>query len=112
MRLAARILGAGDRFDELAFEAGLAYGLTGLLRNQAHHRGSGRNFLAVGSEQNAATAAYEHLARAKRLPKPGKAIAAFLPASLVPLYLRDPARDVPLHRRQLRFLAAALRGHV
>ena len=41
MRLAARILGAGDRFDELAREAGIAYGLTGLLRNQALSRPGG-----------------------------------------------------------------------
>jgi phytoene synthase len=110
MRLAARILGAGDRFDEHAREAGIAYGLAGLLRNQAHRKA--RSFLAAGSEAGAARDAQSHLARAKRLPKPGRAIAAFLPASLVPLYLRDSAKDVPLHRRQLRLLSAALRGRI
>ena len=35
MRLAARILGAGDAHDDLAREAGIAYGLAGLLRSQA-----------------------------------------------------------------------------
>jgi hypothetical protein len=53
-----------------------------------------------------------HLARARKLPKPGKSLAAFLPAALGPLYLHKPAKDVPIHRRQLRLLAAAMRGRI
>jgi hypothetical protein len=46
------------------------------------------------------------------LPKAGKTLAAFLPAALVPLYLVNPAKDVPIHRRQLRLLGASLRGRL
>jgi hypothetical protein len=110
MRLAARILGAGDKDDELAHEAGLAYGLTGLLRNQVRH--PARRFLDPDSDTRAVQDAKAHLLRAKRLPKPGKSLAAFLPAALVPLYLVNPAKDVPIHRRQLRLLSASLRGRI
>jgi phytoene synthase len=108
MRLAARILGAGDRHDDLAREAGIAYGLAGLLRNQA--TGRGKAFLA---DTTAATAdARRHLAAARRLPKPKRTSAAFLPAALVPLYLRDPRKDVPIHRRQIALLGSSLRGRL
>lgn len=110
MRLAARILGAGDRFDDLAREAGIAYGLAGLLRNQIRH--PSRRFLDPDSDARAMHAAKTHLLRAKRLPKPGKSLAAFLPAALVPLYLANLAKDVPIHRRQLRLLSACLRGRI
>jgi phytoene synthase len=105
MRLASRIL--GPEHDMLAHEAGLAYGLAGLLRNQAI---TGREILSdpVSAKSDAQT----HLAKARRLKKPGASLAAFLPASLVPLYLSKPAKDVPLHRRQLRLLSSALRGRV
>lgn len=36
MRIAARILGAGERLDPLSRAAGMAYGLTGLLRAMPH----------------------------------------------------------------------------
>ena len=110
MRLAARILGAGNRHDDLAREAGLAYGLAGLLRNQLRH--PSRRFLNPDNDACAQQDAKAHLTRAKRLPKPGKSLAAFLPAALVPLYLADPAKDVPIHRRQLRLLSACLRGRI
>jgi phytoene/squalene synthetase len=100
MRLASRILGGGDRFDKLAYEAGLAYGLTGLLRNRK----------LEGAD--VADEARGHLARARRLPKPGAVLPAFLPATLVPLYLRDPRRDIPIHRRQIALLGGTLRGRV
>jgi phytoene/squalene synthetase len=107
MRLASRILGAAQ--DDLAREAGLAYGLAGLLRNQA--TGRGKAFLA---DPAAATAdARRHLALARRMPRPKKqALAAFLPATLVPLYLRDPRKDVTVHRRQIALLGSALRGRI
>jgi len=110
MRLAALMLGAGNRHHELAREAGIAYGLSGLLRNQA--RRPARRFLEQDDEARAIHDAKAHLARAKRLPKPGKSLAAFLPASLVPIYLHNPAKDVPIHRRQLRLLSASMRGRI
>lgn len=110
MRLAARILSAGDRQDDLAREAGIAYGLAGLLRNQIRH--PSRRFLDPDSDARAMQDAKAHLLRAKRLPKPGKSLGAFLPAALVPLYLVNPAKDVPIHRRQLRLLSACLRGRI
>jgi phytoene/squalene synthetase len=105
MRLASRIL--GPEHDALAHEAGIAYGLAGLLRNQAV---TGRQILP--DTATAKADALSHLAKARRSKKPGASLAAFLPASLVPLYVHKPARDVPLHRKQLRLLSSALRGRV
>jgi hypothetical protein len=105
MRLASRIL--GPEHDELAHEAGLAYGLAGLLRNQAV---TGHEILP--DTASAKADALSHLATARRMKKPGASLAAFLPASLVSLYVRNPAKDIPLHRRQLRLLSGALRGRV
>jgi phytoene/squalene synthetase len=110
MRLAARVLEAGDRFDDLAHEAGLAYGLAGLLRNRA--AGNAHAVLEQDDVNAALSDAQEHLARARRLKKPGAALAAFLPATLVPLYLRNPAKDVTIHRRQIALLSASLRGRI
>jgi len=110
MRLAARVLGAGDRFDDLAREAGLAYGLAGLLRN--HATGSARAMLDETGIAPALRDAKEHLDRARRFKKPGTALAAFLPAALVRLYLHNPAKDIPIHRRQIGLLSASLRGRI
>jgi phytoene synthase len=108
MRLAARILGSEDRHDDLAREAGAAYGLAGLLRNRAI--GRGRPFL--GDDDTAAADARAHLRLARRMKKPKRALAAFLPATLAPLYLRDPRKEVSIHRRQLALLGASLRGRI
>ncbi|HVU19757.1 MAG TPA: squalene/phytoene synthase family protein [Rhizomicrobium sp.] len=105
MRLAAKILGPAR--DDLAHEAGLAYGLAGLLRNQAI---AGREILPDAASAKAD--ALSHLAKARRMKKAGVSLAAFLPASLVPLYVRNPAKDTALHRKQLRLLSCALRGRV
>ena len=105
MRLASRILGA--EHDALAREAGLAYGLAGLLRNQAV---TGHQILPDITSAKADS--LSHLAKARRLKKPGASLAAFLPASLVPLYVHKPAKDVPLHRKQWTLLSRALRGRV
>lgn len=110
MRLAARVLGAEAAPDELAHEAGIAYGLAGLIRTQSVHRARGKIFLRDVTA--AAADARAHFAKARRLPKPRGALAAFLPGALVPLYLRRPVKDVPLHRKQLAMLAASLRGHI
>src|SRR5262249_22299643 len=64
MRLAARVLGGGDRFNDLAREAGLAYGLAGLLRNQA--TGSARAMLDEAGVAPALQDARAHLDRARR----------------------------------------------
>jgi len=110
MRLAARVLGAEDRFDDLAGEAGLAYGLAGLLRNRA--TGSARAMLDEAGVAPALRDAREHLDRARRFKKPGAALAAFLPAALGRLYLHNPAKDIPIHRRQIALLSASLRGRI
>jgi phytoene synthase len=63
--------------------------------------------------------AREHLRAARALPVPRALLPALLPATLVPLFLRRVTRrnfdpllrtaDVPIHRRQVRLLAAAMR---
>jgi phytoene/squalene synthetase len=101
MRLASRILCGEDRFDDLSREAGAAYGIAGLMRN---HR--------LAATPEAIEDARTHLARARRMAKPKRTLPAFLPASLVPLYLRNPAKEVSIHRRQLALLSASLRGRI
>lgn len=144
MRLAARILGAGVRYDDLAREAGIAYALAGLLQAIPYHAARGAVMLprdmleAEGLSRHdilagkniglrpiitpIAERARSRLGAARRLPRPKQALAAFLPATLVPLKLKrltvagfDPFRhkaEVPLHRRQLALLSAALRGGI
>jgi len=143
MRLAARILGRDG--DTLAREAGIAYALAGILRSIPHNAARHKSFLpqslmlSVGLTKDAffvsherdkvkavvaqvALWAREHLAGARTL-RPGRAeLPAYLPATLVPLFLRrvtrrgfDPLHhmpDVPIHRRQMRLLAAAMRRRI
>src|SRR3954468_1442712 len=45
MRLAVRVLGADAAHDDLAREAGIAYGLAGLVRSQAAHAARGKHFI-------------------------------------------------------------------
>jgi phytoene synthase len=144
MRLAALVLGGGPH-DALASKAGIAYALGGVIRAIPFHAARRKLFLprdllaahAVAPEDVfagrvspglkaviAAIAARtrEHLKAARALPKPKRALAAFLPATVVPAYLKiathpgfDPFRDaadVPLYRRQLAMLRASLRGQV
>lgn len=110
MRAASSVLGAGDAHDGLAREAGIAYGLAGLVRAQALHRARGKHILRDGAA--AADDAWRRFAAARALSRVGCALPAFLPAALVPLYLRNPARAVPLYRKQLAFLSAAFRGRL
>ncbi len=140
MRLAARIL--GGEAEAAAREAGIAYALAGILRSLPHHAARHKLFLPLdllnvlsltpqeifhGGDRTKLKAvvnqmalwAQEHLAkaRAERIPK--TLLPAFLPASLVPLFLRRVTRrnadpllrtaEVPIHRRQMRLLAAAMR---
>jgi len=108
MRLASRILGGEDRFDDLAREAGAAYGLCGLLLNRAI--GRGRPF--IPDDDDTAAAARTHLGLARRMKRPRRALPAFLPATLVPIYLRYPRKEVSIHRRQIALLGASLRGRI
>jgi phytoene synthase len=130
MRLAARILGGRP---ELTREAGLAYGLTGLLRSLSFHNGRHKLYLPLdllsalrvtpeeffhlgkGDDRLAAAVrqvrlrARDHFLAARAAQKPGPALAAVLPAALVPVYLRKLGRDVPIHRRQMALLSAAMK---
>ena len=132
MRLAAGLLG-GD--PGRVTDAGLAYGLTGLLRALPFHNGRHKLYLPLdilgaldltpeaffhlGKDdprrqaivRQAALRARDHFRAARRAPRPGAGLAAVLPAALVPVYLRrlNAARDVPIHRRQMALLSAALR---
>lgn len=137
MRLAARIL-AGDpapSLDQGLRDAGLAYGLTGLLRALPFHSMRHKLYLPLDllSALDLTPEGFFHLAKndprldalvrqvslkardafaaARRAPKPGAALAAVLPASLVPVYLRNLSvgKDVPIHRRQMALLSAAMR---
>jgi len=121
--LAARILGGGERYDEQAREAGIAYALTGILRAIPHHAARGKLFLPTdllntvnlspedifagrGAEKLKAVMAqlshraHDHLKAARGFGRPRRVLAAFLPAALTPLYLKlmarpgfDPFRD-------------------
>jgi phytoene/squalene synthetase len=130
MRLAAQVLGGKP---ELTREAALAYGLAGLVRalpfhNSRHklylpldllgalhvapeeffHLEKGDSTLAAAVRQTALKAR-DHFLAARAAPRPGAALAAVLPAALVPVYLRKLGRDVPIHRRQMALLSAAMR---
>jgi len=141
MRLAARILGREN--DALARDAGIAYALAGILRSIPHHTARHKSFLpqslmqTVGLTKDAlfvrherdkvkavvaqmALWAREHLEAARALRAGRAELPAYLPAALVPLFLRrvarsDPtqhAQNVPIHRRQVRLLSAAWRRRI
>jgi phytoene/squalene synthetase len=95
MALSARLLGC--EADGLARDAGIAYALAGQ---------SGGRFVQVDT----AALARKHLAAARAQIMPRGALAAFLPAALVPLYLKraEPA----LWRKLAVLLTAGLRGHL
>jgi phytoene synthase len=134
MRSAIAVLG-GDPAP--AREAGLAYGLTGLLRSLAFHNGRHKLYLPLdllsaanlapeeffilgpGARRDAvirqvALRARDHWRAAHRGPRPGAALVALLPAALVPLYLRKlkTGRDVAIPRRQMALLGAAVRRRI
>jgi len=140
MRLAALVLGHCD--GGLAQAAGTGYAITGLLRAIGFHGARHKLYVptnllagvdltpdlvfarqrplqlkAVMAQMRLWALAHWTTARAIRLPE--KAVAAYLPAALIPLYLRriergsnDPYREpttVFVHRRQITLLLAALR---
>lgn len=132
MRLAAQILGGNPA---LTMQAARAYGLTGLLRSLPFHNGRHKLYLPldllaalhVSSEEffhldnadprlaaairQVGLKARDHFLAARASPRPGVALAAILPAALVPVYLRrlKSGRDVPIHRRQMALLSAAMK---
>ncbi len=130
MRVAARILGGKP---ELTRQAALAFGLTGLLRALPFHNGRHKLYLPldllaaldvtpeeffhlesgdarrIAAVRQTALKARDYFLAARAAPKPGPALAAILPAALVPVYLRKLGRDVPIHRRQMALLSAAMK---
>ncbi len=111
MRMAARVLGAGDRLDDLARAAGVAFALTGLLRAVPFHAARGKLYLPkdllAGESLTpqevfagrggarlrrvmdvVAARARLHLAAARSHGRPGAGLAAVLPAATVPAYLK------------------------
>jgi phytoene synthase len=108
MRLAARVL--GEELDDPAREAGIAFALAGLLRSVLFHAARGKRFMAEALFGEAAHAARCHFEAARRITVPRHSLPAFLPAALVPLYLKR--NDPPLWRRQLVFLRSAVRGRL
>jgi phytoene synthase len=115
MRLAARSLGAGDALDKAAYEAGVAYALTGLLR-ALPFRAARRNLVLPLEPLRAAGLSAEdvfagkagpqlssvigevgghamaHLRAAREMQIPRRFLAAFLTAALVPVHLRAMMR--------------------
>lgn len=145
MRIAARLLDERVPDEALVRHAGTAYALTGILRALPAHAARGKlhlprdllkdNGIAIAELRPgtaapklapviaaiAARARAHHLFARKR-PKPRHAMAAVLPAALVPLYARrvirkgaellSEAQEIPLYRRQWAMLCAATVGHV
>jgi phytoene synthase len=143
IRLAARILGGGEYYDEQAREAGIAYALCGVMRAIPHHAARRKLYLPMdlldtvrlspddifaghGGEKLTAVMAQlslraqNHLKAARGFGRTKRALAAFLPVTLVPGHLRamarpgfDPFRDpaqVAQPRKQWALLSAAARG--
>ena len=131
MRLA--IADPGRRSRSSAREAALAYGLTGLLRSLGFHNARHKLYMpldllaAVGLTpeyfstssmiracdavvHQLALRARDHFLAARSGPRPGAALPALLPAALVPVYLKRLGRDVPIHRRQMALLGAAMKS--
>jgi phytoene synthase len=115
IQLAARVLGAGERHDSQAREAGIAYAISGVLRAIPHHAARRKLYLPMdllntvklspdeifaghgGEKLKAVMAqlslrAQNHLKAARAFGRTKRALAAFLPLALVPGYLKTMAR--------------------
>jgi len=131
MQLAARAL--GEPVDEAALQAGVAVALCGILRSLKFHAARGKLYLPddllrevrllpeevlagrggaklAAVKARLAARAREYLSKARAMTRPQASLPAFLPAALVPLYLKRD--DPPLWRRQLALLVAAWRGRI
>jgi phytoene synthase len=123
MRIAAILLDSDADVAEFTREAGIAYGLAGIMRAIPFHAQRGKSFLpadllaaeglgindALSAPHSAglkrviarlAFAARDHFELARRMRIPEQALPALLPAALIPAYLshvtrrsRDPLRD-------------------
>jgi len=136
MRLAAQILGPRpEQAQLLARDAGRAYGLAGLLRALPFHNNRHKLYLPLdllaalaltpeqffhlengdarlaAARRQGALRARDYFLAARKGPRAGASLAAVLPAALVPVYLRRLLRDqdVPIHRRQMALLSAAMK---
>ena len=128
MRLAAELQGGDPR---LTREAALAYGFAGLLRSLPFHNRRHKlylplellreegltpdEFFALENDPRidkvvlrTITRAWDHFRAARRI-KPRASLPAILPAALVPVYLKRMGKDVPVHRKQMALLSAAMR---
>jgi phytoene synthase len=122
MRIAAGLLGSGGDSFELTHEAGIAYGLTGMLRSIAFHAERGKLFLpenllfeecathadALAGKCGAAlrrvldkvsASAMQHFLRGKAMAVPHAIFPAVLPTALVPVYHARLMRSDPLRAR-------------
>ena len=133
MRLAALILGSDPHASaDVTHHAGLAYGMAGLIRALPFHAARHKLYLPldvlkehdltpqdvfhmehadprlIAVLRQIGLLARDHFRQA-RLHRPGVALAAILPAALVPVYLRRMTREVPIHRRQMALLSAAVK---
>jgi len=131
MRAACAVLG-GD--PAVAKPAALAYGLAGLLRSLPFHTNRHKLYLPLdllaalhltpeeffelkddprlaAAIRQTALRARDHFLSARQGPRPRGAMAAILPAALVPVYLHrlSKMRDVSIHRRQMALLSAAMK---
>lgn len=136
MRLAAALLGASpERAVLLTRDAARAYGLAGLLRALPFHNNRHKLYLPLdllaalemtpeqffhlengdlrlaAAKRQVALKARDYFLAARQARRAGTALAAILPAALVPVYLRRlmHGQDVPIHRRQMALLSAAMK---
>jgi phytoene synthase len=132
MRLALKLLG-GD--PALARAPALAYGLAGLLRSLPFHNARHKLYVPLdlldavsltpemffdlhddprldAVKRQLALRARAHFLAARNGARPGRGLAALLPAALVPVYLKKLGREVPIHRRQMALLGAAMKGRL
>jgi phytoene synthase len=136
MRLAAELLGASpEQSRRITGDAARAYGLTGLLRALPFHNNRHKLYLPLdllaalemtpeqffhleGNDARLAAArrqgalkARDYFLSARKAPRAGAGLAAILPAALVPVYLHRllRGRDVPIHRKQMALLSAAMK---
>ena len=136
MRLAAEILGTPpEQSVRITRDAARAYGLAGLLRALPFHNNRHKLYLPLdllaaleltpeqffhlepnderlaAARRQGALKAREYFLSARAAPRAGGALAAILPAALVPVYLHRllRGRDVPIHRRQMALLSAAMK---
>ena len=118
----------------IARPAALAYGLAGLLRSLPFHNSRHKLYLPLdllaalqvtadeffilkddpriaAAVRQTALRARDHFLAGRRGPRPRTAMAAILPAALVPVYLHrlSRMRDVSIHRRQMALLSAAMK---